>query len=165
MFDFYWGGTVWICPWSFWQFGERTGATYSTVFFSTLYRYLFKKNDGIRPSPPKVVQKRQVYVAEIVVRHTKRRTYRWSHGSLGRGSPQVEASCLALQAAGLDVFFLCVLFGEAMMGWWPFLMGLMMGWWWVFGVDEVQLVVFMGGLGRLVVLGFLGYPLWKGIVA
>lgn len=71
----------------------------------------------------------------------------------------------ALPAVGLDVFFsVCFVWGgndgDGLFN------GVDDGWWWVFGVDDVQLVVGnMGGLGRLVVLGFLGYPLWKGIVA
>lgn len=101
----------------------------------------------------KLKKKRQVYVAEIVVRHTKRRTDRWSHGSLGRGIPP-SWSKLPCRPAGLEVFSLCLFFvwggNDGLMA---FLMGLMMGWW-VVRVDDVQLVVGnTGGLGRLVVLG------------
>ena len=91
----------------------------------------------------KLFKKRQVYVAEIVVRHTKRRTYRWSHGSLGRGIPPSwsKLPCRLAGLAGGLTFFFWGWGNDGLMAF--FLMGLMMGWW-VFRVDDVNIVVFHG---------------------
>lgn len=138
------------------------------LFFSALY--IFVQEKWRIPCPPKVVQKTARYTWRKLLSATQKEELTdeamavWVEESL-----QVEASCLAALRGlrGLTCFFsLCLFFvwggNDGLMA---FLMGLMMGWWWVFGVDDVQLVVGnMGGLGRLVVLGFLGLPPLKGVM-